>query len=350
MRAPRADPTDVAWPGAVRAAVARLANAGFRCEPAGQEPDAPAGFVWLVDHPGATPGQPLSVLALSLGEEPSAPSLEALSTAAMNACESGGRREGAGRLGLLLLWGTQETMRERAARWRAWMAALGTRVSRCIAHQPDGGGGVPSVMRQAGRGQLCGELIVFGVQGHVAYPHLADNPIHRGMPVLAALCAEAWDTGDTLSSGIGFQVSGIRVDTNAHNVIPGVMTVDFSFLHSVAVSKECLASRMVSMLERSAVTYKLRWHEAIAPFSCMPGALTDLVSTASLEATGVLIGASAASHPSCWNALSEACDQFVGLEHACGTREMPTGDAAGGGALVGFYRNLMQGMAALAIA
>mgnify|MGYP005750332559 CR=1 FL=1 len=154
--------------------------------------------------------------------------------------------------------------------------------------------GEPSSVKQAGdvvkngrRGSLSGTLSVRGVQGHVAYPHLADNPVHRALPALAELAATAWDDGNEFFPPTTFQISNIHAGTGATNVIPGTLEVLFNFRYSTENSADSLKQRVHALLDRHGIDYQLDWFHSGAPFLTPAGELVDAVRIAVREVTGL---------------------------------------------------------------
>jgi len=154
--------------------------------------------------------------------------------------------------------------------------------------------GEPSSVRQAGdvvkngrRGSLSGTLRVRGVQGHVAYPQLADNPVHRALPALAELAASAWDDGNDFFPPTTFQISNLHAGTGATNVIPGTLEVLFKFRYSTDSSEAGLKQRVHALLDRHGLDYGLDWFHSGAPFLTPAGELVDAVRSAVRAVTGL---------------------------------------------------------------
>jgi len=143
------------------------------------------------------------------------------------------------------------------------------------------------VIKNGRRGSLGARLIVKGVQGHVAYPHLADNPIHRVAPALAELAAEVWDQGNEFFPATSFQISNINAGTGATNVIPGDCEVLFNFRFSTELTAEDLKVRTEAILNRHGLRYQLDWTLSGQPFLTARGALVDAAVTAIKEVTGI---------------------------------------------------------------
>jgi succinyl-diaminopimelate desuccinylase len=128
---------------------------------------------------------------------------------------------------------------------------------------------------------------VLGTQGHVAYPHLADNPVHRFAPALAELVAENWDDGNDFFPATSFQVSNIEGGTGATNVIPGELRVLFNFRFSTEVTAEQLQARTLAILDRHGLDYRIRWHLSGEPFLTDQGALLSAVQKSILNVAGI---------------------------------------------------------------
>src|SRR3989338_2065449 len=126
------------------------------------------------------------------------------------------------------------------------------------------------------RGSLHGELIVQGKQGHIAYPQLADNPIHRSFQALDALTKTEWDKGNALFSPTSFQIYHIHADTGAANIIPGTLTARFNFRHCPDSTAESLQSRVEAILKAHHLDYSIKWNHSSKPFYSKPGRLTEI--------------------------------------------------------------------------
>lgn len=160
------------------------------------------------------------------------------------------------------------------------LAARGVHIDWCIVGEPSSTAEVGDIVRIGRRGSLSGSLEVFGTQGHVAYPERADNPIHRALPVLAALAARRWDEGNAYFPATSFQISNINAGTGAGNVIPGSLKVEFNFRYSTEQSAETLESAVGAALAAAGLRHELRWQRSGAPFLTATGALIDAVNAA----------------------------------------------------------------------
>ncbi|WP_227369068.1 succinyl-diaminopimelate desuccinylase [Halomonas sp. M20] len=149
------------------------------------------------------------------------------------------------------------------------------RLDYCIVGEPSSSERLGDVIKNGRRGSLGGVLHVHGIQGHVAYPHLARNPIHEAAPALDALCNEHWDSGNDFFPATSFQISNIRSGTGATNVIPGELEVIFNFRYSTEVTDQELRERAESILEAHGLDYRLDWTLNGEPFLTQEGALTE---------------------------------------------------------------------------
>ncbi len=156
----------------------------------------------------------------------------------------------------------------------------------CLVGEPSSTERVGDVVKNGRRGSLGGELTVRGIQGHVAYPHLARNPVHEAAPALAELAATQWDQGNDFFPATSFQISGIHAGTGATNVIPGECRVSFNFRFSTETNADELRERTETLLRRHNLDYQLSWTLSGEPFLTESGALIEAVREAIHECTG----------------------------------------------------------------
>ncbi|WP_412514147.1 succinyl-diaminopimelate desuccinylase [Shewanella indica] len=142
------------------------------------------------------------------------------------------------------------------------------------------------VVKNGRRGSLTGNLVVKGIQGHVAYPHLADNPVHKAAPALAELAAMQWDKGNEFFPPTSFQIANINGGTGASNVIPGELKVMFNFRYSTEVTAEELITRVENILDAHGLNYELGWIFNGLPFLTGDGPLLEATRQAIKEVTG----------------------------------------------------------------
>ena len=162
----------------------------------------------------------------------------------------------------------------------------GERIDWCVIGEPSSHEALGDTIKVGRRGSLSGRLTIHGTQGHVAYPQLADNPVHRFAPALAELAATRWDEGNEYFQPTGFQVSNIAAGTGAPNVIPGELRLRFNLRFSTVQTVETLQRTVLAILDRHGLDYTLEWFVSGQPFLTRPGVLTDMVLRAVHEVTG----------------------------------------------------------------
>lgn len=163
------------------------------------------------------------------------------------------------------------------------LQARGERVDYCLVGEPSSEERLGDTVKVGRRGSLHGHLTVQGVQGHVAYPHRARNPVHAFAPALAELVASRWCEGNEHFPATTLQVSNVAAGTGAYNVIPGGLQVDFNFRFSSAVTEAELRRRVEALLERHGLEYEVRWELSAQPFLTEAGRLLE-ATVASVEA------------------------------------------------------------------
>jgi succinyl-diaminopimelate desuccinylase len=166
------------------------------------------------------------------------------------------------------------------------LEARGEKIDWCIVGEPSSTNKVGDIVKNGRRGSLNCYLSVKGKQGHIAYPHLAENPIHLIAPVLAELCGIEWDQGNEDFPPTSFQVSNLNSGTGVTNVIPGVAEIIFNFRYSTEVTHEQLQQRVTEVLEKHNLNFDIRWELSGKPFRTASGALVDAVKTSIKRVTG----------------------------------------------------------------
>ena len=161
------------------------------------------------------------------------------------------------------------------------------KIDYCIVGEPSSDKRVGDTIKTGRRGSLHGKLRVHGIQGHVAYPHLAENPIHNAMLPLAALCREVWDVGNASFPPTSFQISNIHAGTGTENVIPGDLDVTFNFRFSTALTQEVIQTRTEAILDAHNLRYSLQWQLSGNPFLTEKGRLIDVAADSIREVNGV---------------------------------------------------------------
>jgi succinyl-diaminopimelate desuccinylase len=166
------------------------------------------------------------------------------------------------------------------------LSARDERIDWCVVGEPTSAKVLGDTIKVGRRGSLSGRLTVHGVQGHIAYPQFADNPVHRFAPALAELVATHWDDGNEFFQPTSFQVSNIAAGTGAPNVIPGELKVRTNLRFSTEQTVETLQKRVLEILDRHGVNYTVDWHISGLPFLTRPGTLTQAVERAVRETMG----------------------------------------------------------------
>lgn len=157
----------------------------------------------------------------------------------------------------------------------------------CVVGEPSSSDRLGDVVRCGRRGSLNAHLVVHGIQGHVAYPTAARNPIHQAMPVLAKLAAKVWDEGNDFYPPTSLQISNIQSGTGAGNVIPGSLSADFNLRFNTEQTAQGLQTEIEQMFHAADLEFDLKWQLSGAPFLTQPGRLSSAVSDAILSETGL---------------------------------------------------------------
>jgi succinyl-diaminopimelate desuccinylase len=191
------------------------------------------------------------------------------------------------------------------------LEARGERLDYCIVGEPTSVEQLGDMVKNGRRGTLSGKLRVKGVQGHIAYPHLASNPIHLFAPAMAELVATEWDAGNAYFPATTWQISNIHAGTGATNVIPGELVVDFNFRFSTESTAEGLQSRLEAVLRRHGLDFELAWTLGGQPFLTTPGALVQAMGEAIAAETGVRTELSTTGGTSDGRFITRICPQIV---------------------------------------
>lgn len=183
----------------------------------------------------------------------------------------------------------------------------------CIVGEPTSVDKLGDMIKNGRRGSLSGTLTVKGIQGHIAYPHLAKNPIHLAAPAMAELANTKWDEGNEYFPPTTWQISNINGGTGAANVIPGEVTVLFNFRFSTASTVESLKTRVHEILDRHPLEYDLQWENSGKPYLTPRGSLVDAVSAAIRTVTGIEPALSTSGGTSDGRFIANICPQVVEL-------------------------------------
>jgi len=160
---------------------------------------------------------------------------------------------------------------------------------------------------------MSGKLTVKGIQGHIAYPHLAKNPIHSAAPALAELVGMAWDQGNAFFQPTSWQISNIHGGTGASNVIPGQVVIDFNFRFCTESTPEGLQQRLTEVLLRHGLDFDVQWTIGGLPFLTTPGTLVDVVQEAIRKQTGIETQLSTTGGTSDGRFIAQICPQVIEL-------------------------------------
>ncbi|WP_302172738.1 succinyl-diaminopimelate desuccinylase [uncultured Hydrogenophaga sp.] len=193
----------------------------------------------------------------------------------------------------------------------------GERLDWCIVGEPTSVERTGDMIKNGRRGTMSGKLTVKGIQGHIAYPHLARNPIHLAAPALAELAATRWDDGNAFFPPTSWQVSNIHGGTGASNVIPGTVVIDFNFRFSTESTAESLQQRVLDILARHGLEagrdHDLVWTVGGQPFLTPPGTLVDAVRAAIADETGITTELSTTGGTSDGRFIARVCPQVIEL-------------------------------------
>lgn len=181
----------------------------------------------------------------------------------------------------------------------------------CLVGEPTSNHVLGDTIKNGRRGSLSGHLVIKGVQGHIAYPQLARNPIHQAAPALAELAAEVWDDGNEYYAPTSWQVSNIHAGTGANNVIPGSLSLDFNFRFSTASTAEGLEARVHAILDRHGLDYALEWTLSGQPFLTPRGPLSDALCEAIDAELGVQAELSTSGGTSDGRFIARICPQVI---------------------------------------
>ncbi|MBN2690719.1 MAG: succinyl-diaminopimelate desuccinylase [Burkholderiaceae bacterium] len=217
----------------------------------------------------------------------------------------------AGAIAFLLTSDEEGPARDGTVKVCDMLAARGQRLDWCIVGEPTSTETLGDVIKNGRRGSLSGRLTVRGVQGHIAYPHLAKNPIHLAAPALAELAAISWDAGNAHFPSTSWQASNIHAGTGATNVIPGDLVVDFNFRFSTESTPEQLRQRVHAVLDRHALRYTIDWTLGGEPFLTAPGALSEALQSAIRAETGAQAQLSTTGGTSDGRFIAKICPQVV---------------------------------------
>jgi succinyl-diaminopimelate desuccinylase len=315
----------------------RLAAAGFDCHALRFGPDdAPVSNLWALRRGGSSSG-PMLAFAGHTDVVPTGPldqwrtdpfvpshrdgklfgrgaadmktSLAAMVVAAEEFVVA--HRKHAGSIAFLLTSDEEGPAVDGTVKVCEWLQARQVRLDFCIVGEPTSVDRLGDMIKNGRRGSLTGKLTVHGAQGHVAYPHLATNPIHLAAPALAQLVATRWDDGNAHFPATSFQVSNIHAGTGAGNVIPGHLVVDFNFRFSTESTPESLKRRVHGILDSHGLSCDLAWTLGGEPFLTPEGSLSGALTAAIRAQTGISPQLSTTGGTSDGRFIARICPQVI---------------------------------------
>jgi succinyl-diaminopimelate desuccinylase len=183
----------------------------------------------------------------------------------------------------------------------------------CIVGEPTSVKQTGDMIKNGRRGSLSGKLTVKGIQGHIAYPQLADNPVHRAAPALAELANMVWDEGNEFFPPTSWQISNVEAGTGATNVIPGEMIVDFNFRFCTESTETTLKQRLTDVLNKHQLKFNIEWTLGGLPFLTTPGTLVKAVQTAIHQITGLQTELSTTGGTSDGRFIAQTCPEVIEL-------------------------------------
>ncbi len=192
-----------------------------------------------------------------------------------------------------------------------WLKLRGERLDACIVGEPTSVQHLGDMVKNGRRGSLSGRLTIKGIQGHIAYPDLARNPIHQALPALAELAATRWDEGNDHFPPTSWQLSNAHAGTGATNVIPGEFVLDFNFRFSTESTPEGLQARVEALLRRHGLDFHIAWSLSGRPFLTRPGRLLDALAAAIHAVTGVRTELSTSGGTSDGRFIAAICPEVV---------------------------------------
>ena len=191
------------------------------------------------------------------------------------------------------------------------LKARGEMIDYCIVGEPTSNKLVGDMIKNGRRGSLSGTLIVKGVQGHIAYPHLVKNPIHLAAPAIAELAATTWDSGNEYFPPTSWQISNINGGTGATNVVPGTVEIWFNFRFSTASTEQYLKDKVHAILDKHGLEYELKWEFSGKPYLTAKGSLVDAISRAIEQSYGITPELSTSGGTSDGRFIADICPQVI---------------------------------------
>jgi len=192
-----------------------------------------------------------------------------------------------------------------------YLTQRGIKPDYCVVGEPTSSQRLGDIIKNGRRGSLSAKLKIIGVQGHIAYPHLADNPIHRAAPVLAELVQTQWDAGNEFFPATTWQTSNIHAGKGTTNIIPAEVMIDFNFRYSTENTAEQLKTRLEAILKKYEVKYEIKWHLSGEPFLTQPAELSKAMLKAIADETGERAELSTTGGTSDGRFVAKICPQVI---------------------------------------
>ncbi|PWB39614.1 MAG: succinyl-diaminopimelate desuccinylase [Rhodocyclales bacterium] len=223
------------------------------------------------------------------------------------------RPDHAGAIALLLTSDEEGRAVDGTVRVVEALKARGETLDYCIVGEPTSAGRLADTIKNGRRGSLSGKLVVKGVQGHIAYPHLVKNPVHKVAPAVAELSSTVWDNGNEYFPPTSWQISNFHAGTGADNVVPGMAEILFNFRFSTASTPDGLKARVHEILDRHGIEYALEWTLSGKPYLTPRGRLVEMVLQAIRETVGIEAELSTSGGTSDGRFIADICPEVIEL-------------------------------------
>ncbi len=223
------------------------------------------------------------------------------------------RPDHAGAIALLLTSDEEGRAVDGTVRVVEALKARGETLDYCIVGEPTSAGRLADTIKNGRRGSLSGKLVVKGVQGHIAYPHLVKNPVHKVAPAVAELSSTVWDNGNEYFPPTSWQISNFHAGTGADNVVPGTAEILFNFRFSTASTPDGLKARVHEILDRHGIEYALEWTLSGKPYLTPRGRLVEMVLQAIRETVGIEAELSTSGGTSDGRFIADICPEVIEL-------------------------------------
>ncbi|HBO38213.1 MAG TPA: succinyl-diaminopimelate desuccinylase, partial [Pasteurellaceae bacterium] len=180
-----------------------------------------------------------------------------------------------GTIALLITSDEEAAAKDGTVRVVETLMARGENIDYCLVGEPSSAVALGDVLKNGRRGSMTGNLYIEGIQGHVAYPHLAENPVHNALPFLTELTTYQWDNGNEFFPPTSLQIANIQAGTGSNNVIPGELYVQFNLRYCTEVTDEMIKNTVAEMLQKHGLKYRITWDLSGKPFLTKPGKLVN---------------------------------------------------------------------------